>query len=231
MGRLRLKPRLKKQLFLISSWLLPVIVVSGVLFFTHTRIFAETGPSVSQLEAAIQQNNLPVGEATVDGYRQIYYVLNNERFYITEGRINHVAPSRSGSAMVWLEERGDGRHVFKYDILTGQKVRLTFVGTHQSPKIDGNNIIWEAWAGDGWQVMYHNGETTAQLSNNRYSASRSVISGDHIAYAQLVGQGTWRVQEYTISSGQTTQVYEGPGRAAWPEYVDGELKLPTDRLK
>lgn len=226
MGRLRYK-----HLALISmGWLLPVVVVTGVIFFAHTRIFAQTGPTVSDLQTAIQKNMLRIGEDTHKGYRQIYYIINNKRYYLTDNAINHTAPMLSGSRVVWLEEQGSARNVYVYDFLTNQKLQLTFTGSHQNPQIQGNIVVWERWIDESWQVEYYDGSKVTPVSK-QYSSSRSRLSGDKIAYAQQLPNNQWRVNVYTISSGETTQEYQGPGKAAYPKFVDGELRLPLSRLK
>lgn len=203
----------------LSKWLPSVTAAFLIMFFAHTRLFANPEPTLNQLITYLQSNQLSTGTDTVKGYSQIFYSIGSDSVFITNTSTNNSGPKASGQYISWVEQSGSGGNIILYDVLTKAKLYVTTAGTHQRPVMDGNHIVWQGWVTDRWQVFYFDGLNIKQISSGD-SAGRQQIRGNQILYTQRNDQGSYTARVYNIDSDTTEILYEGEGNQAWPHFTD-----------
>jgi beta propeller repeat protein len=208
---------------IFQAWFIPVSVAAVLIVAGHAAL-ANPAPSTEELSEYLSNNSLFVNTETVDGIRQVYYLFNGERIYITNGTNNHLSPVASGQFVTWVETIDGAGQIFLYDVLNKTLLRLSNYSTNQSPFISGNRVVWESWQADRWQIYYFDGQSIHQISSGD-TAVRPSINANEIAYAQQSEvTKEWRVLVYDVNTQQSTVVKMGDETQAWPHYVDGQLR-------
>lgn len=208
---------------IIKNWLLPLIIAGGLFFIIR--------PAIAQtLEAP---KDVGVGVESIDGYTQIYFENGGGRQFITSGNINSHTPHSSGSYITYVSDINGQGQIFLYDLNSGAKTQLTFVGTNLNPKVDERGrVVWEVWdpsanSGQGsWQVLFFNGNSTKQLTTGDTSLNPD-FGGEYISYGRKDITGTWRAVIYSISDDKSIDVTIGEN-ARKPKIIDGNIYLAID---
>lgn len=225
MGRLS-KKQLKRTVKKVAKqWGLPAIISFTLIFGLHSTIFASQNPSMSDLIDYLETNQLEVGQETINGYSQVYYQFRGKKFFITDGSTNHYDARSSGRYVVWVQESpaGSGRIVL-YDVVSEATAMITHTGSSRSPLLAGDHVVWQGWVDNRWQVFYYNGQETIQISSGDPS-TRAQFNGQEIVYSQQGADGIWRVQHYDTLTKETSTIYEGEGKDAWPHFEGNEIKV------
>lgn len=141
---------------------------------------------------------------------------------ITDNDFDDTAPHFDAKSMriVW-QRLVDGRYqVIVYDLLEKTEVQLTFSRTNNmEPKVAEEGIVWQAWDGNDWEIMYFDGTYTDQLTDNDSQDVTPVVEDGYVLWSILGGSA----QEARVYSLETKQVmtiasHEG-GAIANPRFV------------
>lgn len=141
---------------------------------------------------------------------------------ITDNYFDDTAPFYDADSMriVW-QRLIDGRYqIMMYDIKEKRETQLTFSRTNNmEPKVSKEGIVWQAWDGNDWEVMYFDGVFTDQITNNETQDVTPVIDDGYILWSVL-GSEAQEAKVYTLSNKQITTItgYEG-GTIANPRFV------------
>lgn len=139
------------------AWGLPVVCSLIALLLVHARAAADTAPSATELAQYLQSNQLNVGILPIDNYDQIYYLYNRHQVQLTTAGYNHLEVMSDGPYVVWQGMFNGQGQIFLYNVLTGAETQITASGTSQAPFLHGDQVVWQTWDGQHWQVMYFDG--------------------------------------------------------------------------
>jgi len=172
---------------------------------------------VSNLDSAIfsEQDN--------DGDMEIYLRTGNgDVKQITDNDYDDTSPDIHFPTMqaVW-QRLVDGRYqIISYDIETRTETQLTFARNNSmEPKISAEGIVWQAWDGSDWEVMFFDGKFTDQITSNDSQDVTPVIEEGYILWSVLGGEKV-EAKVYSLEGKEmmTISGYEG-GSVANPRFV------------
>ena len=211
---------------IIKSWLLPFVIALGV-FLISRPVIAQVLTQEEQLQELLASSSVVVDSEVGDnGFRQIYYQVNNNKTFITNTNYTNADPILDGEYVVWTSQKGSTWQIFLHHIPTNQTTQLTHSGNNVNPIIDNGNIVWEGWQSEGWQIFLFDGKSVQQLTFGDISMNAD-IKGDYIAYARRDVTQTWRAVVYSISRGEGKDVTVGT-KAKHPKVRDGKIILTDE---
>ena len=194
---------------IILAWVLPVLLSLSLLFGLHARAKADQPPPPDQLQAYLQDNALSLFEDTGSGLPQIYYFFNHKPVQLTTGNFPSLHPVSSGQYVAYISEIDGLGQVFLADVLGNTITQLSLTAPNEGIFMHGNQIVWQGWDGQHWQIYYYNGFVVQQITSGDTDSINAVTNGQHILYAEQVGPDNWKAQNYDIASGQTTTISQG----------------------
>lgn len=224
MGRL-------KVISYAKAWVLPVAIALALVFGVHVSL-ADPKPTLEELTEYLQTDSLSVGAQPVAGFSQIYYTYNGNAVYVTEddGHNRH-SPVASDEFVAWVETIDGAGQIFLHNVLTETTTQITNEGTNLSPAIYLDQIVWQKWVDESWQIYYYDGLAVRRLSNSDGSAIRAKIEEGRAVYAeQLAQSGQWRVVLHDLQAGEAEVIETGNEAIAWPRFEDdGTIKTELGR--
>jgi hypothetical protein len=146
---------------------------------------------------------------------------NKER-QITSNQFDDTAPHYDPESMrvVW-HRLIDGRYqIVLYDIMEDNESQLTFSKTNNmEPKVSDAGIVWQAWDGNDWEIMFFDGSYTEQLTNNDSQDVAPVIQDGYVLW-NVLGSDEQQARVYSLDTKETISIegYEG-GAIANPRFV------------
>ncbi len=209
---------------IILNWLVPSL--AAILIFVFVRpVLAEIVTS-DELMQYISQNNLEVGDETVDGYRQVYYIFNDEKVFVTDfARKNSHDPKVNKEYMVWVTDINGAGQIFLYHIPSDTITALTNSSTNIDPSVDENgNVVWTRWVGDTWQIFFYDGMSIRQLTDGDPSVYAHIANGK-IVFNRQDKDKEWRAVEYITSNRQANTLLTGLD-SKFVELENGEPIFP-----
>lgn len=213
----------------ITSWLIPFAVALG-LFLAVRPSLAQLGEGEAQLEGYLSSNAVEVGEETVEDRRQVYYVVDGKKIFITEGNLNSRQPDADGEYVTFVTDVNGAGQVFLHHIPSGADVQLTNSSTNLQPEVSSSGmVVWERWIDEGWQIFLFDGKSIKQLTSGDVSVNAD-IEGDRVVYARQGGDGEWRAVMYTISSGESQEIARGV-EAKRPRFENGRVVFGFEKAK
>lgn len=115
----------------------------------------------------------------------------------------------------------DGRYqIISYDLKRGEEQQLTYSRTNSmEPKAAKEGIVWQAWDGNDWEIIFFDGKFTDQITDNEIQDVTPVIEDGYVLWSVLGGE-TAEARVYSIESGETMTItgHEG-GAVANPRFV------------
>jgi len=115
----------------------------------------------------------------------------------------------------------DGRYqIISYDLEERKETQLTFSRTNSmEPKVSEEGIVWQAWDGNDWEVIFFDGQFTDQITDNDVQDVTPVIEDGYVLWSVLGGT-TAEARVYSIKSGELMTItgHEG-GAVANPRFV------------
>ena len=147
---------------------------------------------------------------------------SNKERQITANEFDDSAPNYDPESMrvVW-HRLIDGRYqIILYDIMEGNESQLTFSKTNNmEPKVSDAGIVWQAWDGNDWEIMFFDGSYTEQLTNNDSQDVAPVIQDGYVLW-NVLGSDEQQARVYSIDTKETISIegYEG-GAIANPRFV------------
>lgn len=141
---------------------------------------------------------------------------------ITDGDYDNSSPHYSPESMQLVWQRMiEGRYqIIVYDIETGKEQQLTFSRTNNmEPKVSKDGIVWQAWDGNDWEIMFFDGTYTDQLTNNEIPDVAPVIEETYILWS-VPGKKEQEARVYSLESKETLTIenHEG-GSIVNPRFV------------
>ena len=141
---------------------------------------------------------------------------------ITDNNYDDTSPFYDAKSLkvVW-QRLIDGRYqIISYDIAEEEEAQLTFSRTNNmEPKISEEGIVWQAWDGNDWEIMYFDGRYTDQITDNLSQDVTPVIEDGYVLWS-VIGGNQQEAKVYSLKSKETLTIsdYEG-GTIANPRFV------------
>lgn len=239
MGRLKLETRRSSRDFakrwrslntrrsrqVILSWSLPAFIVIAILFGVHSRVKADPAPSSSELQQYLQDHQLNVYESTAGAYPQVFYVYQGHQIQLTSDEYIHLHPLSDGQYVTWVAVIDGQTQVFLEDVLSGSTLQLSQTSPNEGVSIYQNQVTWEGWDGQRWQVFYYDGNQVKQITSGSNSSFHAIINASQIVYSEQLSNDDWKAQTYDTTTGQTATVREGDTvSTAYPSFAsDGTI--------
>ena len=191
-----------------GSWLIP-IMVAFLIFVAIRPTFAQIVEREVNLAQYLTVGDVEVAEETINGSRQIYYVFEGEKIFITEGGFTSRHPHTNGEFIVFVKDINGAGQIFLYHIPTDSTIQVTNSSTNLKPKVskDGK-VVWERWMRDRWQIFFYDGARVRQLTDGDVSVNAD-IERDNIVYARQDATGGWRSVVYSISKNESKKMATG----------------------
>lgn len=141
---------------------------------------------------------------------------------ITDNDYDDASPHYDPKSMrvVWHRLIDDRYQIVLYDIAAEEEYQLTFSRTNNmEPKVSVDGVVWQAWDGNDWEVMYFDGKFTDQITDNTLQDVSPVIEDNYILWSVLGGEEQ-EARVYSLEKGQTLTItgHEG-GSIVNPRFV------------
>lgn len=174
-------------------------------------------------DGPLDPGNAIYAERDNDGDTEIYMrTSKGEIKQLTDNDYDDSSPDIHLASMeaVW-QRLIDGRYqIISYDLNTREETQLTFSRNNSmEPKISAEGIVWQAWDGNDWEVMFFDGQFTDQITTNEIQDVTPVIEDGYILWSVLGGEKA-EARVYSLESQEmlTIQGHEG-GSIANPRFV------------
>jgi len=147
---------------------------------------------------------------------------NGKTEQITSNDYDDTAPHYDAESrqIVWQRLIDDRYQIVQYDLNEGEEKQLTFSrSNNMEPKVSEEGIVWQAWDGSDWEIMYFDGTFTDQLTSNTVQDVAPAIDDGYVLWSVL-GSEEQEAKVYSLASGETLNItgYEG-GVIANPRFV------------
>lgn len=177
----------------------------------------------SNAETDIDSSSVVYADNGVGGDLEIFLrTSRGEVREITANDFDDSSPHYDAKSrqVVW-QRLIDGRHqIILYDIEAGEETQLTFSRTNNmEPKVSDEGIVWQAWDGNDWEIMYFDGTYTEQITDNVAQDVAPVIEDGYILWSVL-GRDEQEARVYSLADGEILTItgHEG-GTIANPRFV------------
>ena len=145
-----------------------------------------------------------------------------EVIQVTDNDTEDTAPFYDPESLqvVWQRAIGGRQQIISYDILSQEETQLTFSRTNNmEPKVSEAGIVWQAWDGNDWEVMYFDGDYTEQITDNLAQDVTPVIEDGYILWTVL-GEKEQKARVYSIADKEilTIEGHDG-GAIANPRFI------------
>lgn len=210
------------RLWLISS-VIGILLASVISpFITSAFVFNQT---LSDIAAA---TDIQLQEETVDGYRQIYTMVNDEAVFLTSGSYNHTQAMAAREYVVWVKTVNGAGQIVLYHIPTDTRLHLTETSTNQKPKVttDGH-VVWERWMEDRWQIFYFDGLSVRQMTEGDVSVDPDILN-DTVVFTRQSSDGEWSAHKVELKSRSSRVLMRGFD-AKLAKWEAGEVVFPVKR--
>lgn len=196
---------------ILTRWLIP-LMIAVIIFGIVRPAFAQLIENRINLTQYLTANNVEIGdEIGENGYRQIYYVWEGGKNFITNTYYSNGVPDTESEYITWMgQSTGGAWQIFLYHIPTGATTQLSASSNNANPKISKGKVVWEGWVDNGWQVFLFDTVKVTQLTEGDLSMNPD-IDGDFVTYGRRDITGTWRSVVYSISIKETKDITTGLG--------------------
>ncbi len=101
----------------------------------------------------------------------------------------------------------DGRYqIISYDLNERVETQLTFSRTNSmEPKVSKEGIVWQAWDGNDWEIMFFDGQFTDQITDNEVQDVTPVVEDGYVLWSVLGGEAS-EARVYSIEDGQVMTI-------------------------
>jgi hypothetical protein len=174
-------------------------------------------------ETEVNYNTAVFADVGASGNMEIFMrTSRGDVEQLTDNNRDDTAPHLDPESMriVW-QRMVDGRYqVIVYDIASEEETQLTFTrNNNMEPKVSEDGIVWQAWDGNDWEIMYFDGVYTEQITENNTQDVTPAIQEGYIVWSVL-GQDEQLARVYSLDSKETMSItgHEG-GTVANPRFV------------
>tara|TARA_B100000508_G_scaffold120126_2_gene101109 strand:- start:9860 stop:11692 length:1833 start_codon:yes stop_codon:yes gene_type:complete len=171
----------------------------------------------------VDSNSAVYAEQDAEGDMEIYMrTSKGEVKQLTDNQFDDTSPDLDLASMrvVW-QRLVDGRYqIISYDLEELEETQLTFSRTNSmEPKVSKEGIVWQAWDGNDWEVLFFDGKFTDQITDNNIQDVTPVVEDGYVLWTVLGGtESEARVYSLETSEVMTISGYEG-GTVANPRFV------------
>ena len=194
---------------ILISWVLPLLVATTFFVVAKTTLAQIVGGSAG-LSEFLASNNLEIGdEIGENGFRQIYYIWQGNKHFITNTAYTNGEADTEGEYIAWMGQSANGGwQIFLYHIPTDITTQLFGSSNNANPKVSGGKVVWEGWVEDKWQIFFFDGTKVTQLTYGDLSLNPE-IEGDFVSYGRKDTAETWRGVVYSISKKEEKEIIVG----------------------
>lgn len=174
-------------------------------------------------ELPVDQQSTVFSARDADGDMEIYLkTKRGEVEQLTDNELDDASPQLDVESMQIVWQRFiDGRYqIILYDLQRREERQLTFSRTNNmEPKVSGEGIVWQAWDGHDWEIMYFDGFYTDQLTDNIAQDVAPAIEDGYVLWSVL-GKDQQEAMVYSLASGESVAItgHEG-GMIENPRFV------------
>ncbi len=141
---------------------------------------------------------------------------------LSSNTLDDTSPHFDAESMkvVWQSLIDGRQQIIVYDLDEGEESQLTFSrNNNMEPKISKEGIVWQAWDGNDWEIMYFDGKYTDQITDNSSQDVAPVIEDGYILWS-ILGSNSQEAKVYSLDSGETLTItgHEG-GSIVNPRFV------------
>jgi beta propeller repeat protein len=157
------------------------------------------------------RGNLEIFITTKDGTKQI-----------TENDYDDSSPKydQKSQRLVWQRLIDGRQQIIVYDLEEEVETQLTFGSeNNMEPAVSGKYIVWQHWDSNDWEIMFYDGKSTKQITDNESQDIAPVVDDSYVIWTSI-GSDTQMVKVYSIETGgvQTISDHEG-GAIVNPRFV------------
>src|SRR3989344_4551103 len=203
------------------------LVVAMLIFGLVRPTFAQMLGTDTILAQFVVDNDVEVGsEAGDNGFRQIYYVFNGNKTFITNSSYANADPVTDREYIAWMGQIDGSWSIFLYHIPIGTTTQISNSANNANPRLSNGKVVWEGWVEDAWQVFLFDGTSIRQVTQGELSVNPD-IEGDDIIYARKDEQGEWRTLRYSLGTGEAVIIKQGI-IAKKPIFRNGVIVFPIE---
>lgn len=167
----------------------------------------KTGPQ-SDPDAAVYS------EQDTDGDMEIYMrTSKGDIEKLSDNAYDDTSPHYDAESMrvVWQRMVDDRYQIIAYDLIEKKETQLTFSRTNNmEPKVSVEGIVWQAWDGHDWEVMFFDGKYTDQITDNEIQDVTPVGKDGYIMWS-ILGGNKQEARVYSIQSKETMTISGNEG--------------------
>ena len=155
-----------------------------------------------------EHGNFEIFMQTSDGLKQL-----------TDNYFEDTAPKydTKSERLVW-QRLIDGRYQIVIYSLQSKEEKVLTSGSknNMEPAVSGENIVWQAWDGNDWEIMLFDGSKIKQITNNEVQDIGPVVEDKFVVWT-VVGDKEQVAQVYSLETGTIKDIADNEG---------GEIKNP-----
>ena len=194
---------------ILRQWAAPFLI-AALIFGLVQPAFAQIFEQDTNLAQFVVTNNVEVGsEAGSNGFRQIYYIFNGNKIFITNSSYTNADPVTDKEYIAWMGQVTGSWRIFLYHIPTGITTQLSGGANNVNPRLSQGKVVWEGWVEDTWQIFLFDSVSIRQVTEGELSLNPD-IEGDELLYARKDAQGEWRTLQHFLGTNQAVIIKQGP---------------------
>lgn len=178
--------------------------------------------AVSDVIPSTNMNEATVYAALKNGVMEIFFNTGSDPQQITDNAFDDTEPKFDpvSRKVVWQRLIAGRQQIILYDLDTKIEKQLTFgTSNNMQPAVSAEGVAWQYWDGDDWEILYYDGATTTQLSDNDAPDLAPVLQDEYIIWTTVLPEAQY-LQVYSLLTKTTKTItnYEG-GTVVNPRFV------------
>lgn len=171
----------------------------------------------------IDTQSVAYADRDEDGDMEIFLRTSKGKIkQITDNNSDDTAPHYDPESMrvVWQRLIDGRQQIVLFDIMEDKEAQLTFSRTNNmEPKVSDSGIVWQAWDGNDWEIMFFDGTYTEQITDNESQDVAPVVQDRYILWNVLGGEEQ-QARVYSLDTKEVVSIegYEG-GSIVNPRFV------------
>ncbi len=177
----------------------------------------------SKEKSTIDPTSAVYAERDETGDMEIYMrTAKGDVKQLSDNDFDDTSPDMDLTSMrvVW-QRLVDGRYqIISYDLEERKETQLTFSRTNNmEPKVAKEGVVWQAWDGNDWEIMFFDGQFTDQITDNELQDVTPDIEDGYVLWNVLGGKAA-EARVYSIEGGEMMTItgHEG-GAVVNPRFV------------
>lgn len=213
------------QINMLKKWLAP-IVIAGLMFGIVRPVLAQTVTPETSLEQFVISGSVEVGsEMGENGFRQIYYIWNDQKIFITDTNYSNGHPDTENENITWMGQSTDGSwQIFLYNLISKSTIQLSASLNNANPQVSGGKVAWEGWVNNAWQIFLYDGIKVSQITSG-VGAINPQLDRNYLVFSMLHESGQWKSVAYSFSQKKSVDLLIGP-ETKHAKLKDGQIIMP-----